>query len=213
MTITAGAENVSTEIAHSNGHHPAGGVRAIGEPHDGGAGRSGSGGNALVHALETETRAATALIEQLRDMLADDDEYVVASAIEGETNLHEAICAGLNRLAELNGLMDGIAGMMASLKDRGERFEKQRDRIREAISVAMEAGQIKRLEFPIGTVSLRSVAPSVVPTDESAIPARFWKAQDPKLDKRELLKALKDGESVPGAQLSNGGNTITVKLS
>lgn len=33
----------------------------------------------------------------------------------------------------------------------------------------------------------------------------------PKLDKRELLKALKDGEMVRGAQLTNGGITLAIR--
>lgn len=170
-------------------------------------------GASIIQSLTQETSAATALIEQLRDLIADGDEDLVSNAVEGETNLHEAIANAFARLAELNGLMDGIAGMMASLKDRGERFEKQRDRIREAIAVAMEAGQIKRLELPIGTISLRAVPPSVQVIDEAAIPTRYWKPQEPKLDKRALLAALKADASIPGALLSNGGQTIQVTFS
>lgn len=174
---------------------------------------SGHGRAEIISDLRSETMAAAALIEQLRELIADDDLDVIANTIEGETSLHLAIEKAFGRLAELNGLMDGIAGMMASLKDRGERFEKQRDRIREMIVVAMEVGQIKRMETPLGTISLRSTPPSVQVIDEAAIPARFWKPSDPKLDRRALLSALKADEAVPGATLSNGGSTIQVRFS
>lgn len=173
----------------------------------------GDGRAEVISDLRSETMAATALIEQLRDLVEDDDLDIIANTIEGETNLHVAIEKAFGRLAELNGLMDAIAGMMAGLKDRGERFEKQRDRIREMIAVAMEVGQITRLETPLGTLSLKAVPPSVQVVDEASIPSRFWKQQDPKLDKRALLSALKADEAVPGATLSNGGSTIQVRFS
>lgn len=163
-----------------------------------------------LHALHVETEAAKALLANLRDIIGDDDQ-AQADAVEGETSLLEAIEAGLTRLFELNELHSGIAALIASLKDRGERFERQRDSIRTAICAAMEAGNIKKHEFPLATISLRSVPPKAEIIDESAIPAKFWKAQDPKLDKKSVLDALKAKEAVPGAVLSNGGLTVSIK--
>ena len=40
--------------------------------------------------------------------------------------------------------------------------------------------------------------------------ADFWVRQDPKLDKRALLAALRDGP-VAGAALSNGGSTVSIR--
>jgi Siphovirus Gp157 len=48
--------------------------------------------------------------------------------------------------------------------------------------------------------------------DEAILPAKFWKAQDPKLDKKAVLDALKAKEDVPGASLSNGGETISIRV-
>lgn len=166
----------------------------------------------VIHALHEETIAATSLLESLRTLIGDDED-MQATAVEGETNLHEAINNAMTRLAELNGLMNGIAGMMADLKDRGERLERQRDNIRTAIAVAMEAAGMKRHEGPLATLTLKAVPPKVEIVDEADIPAAFWKPQDPKLDKAGLLKALKDGQQITGATLSNGGVTLQVKMS
>lgn len=166
-------------------------------------------GNAVA-VLREQAANARALIANLQDLLGDDTE-AMATAVEGETDIHEAIGAGLTRLCELDALMNGVACLIANLKDRGDRFEKQRDNIRTAIAVAMEAGGIKKVEHAIGTVSLKSVPPKVVVSDEALIPARFWKAADPKLDKQGIAKALKDGEAVLGATLSNGSMTIQIK--
>ena len=113
-----------------------------------------------------------------------------------------------------------IAGLRLGADHRGDvvpgrseqRFEQQRDSIRTAIATAMEAGGIKKVEHAIGTVSLKTVPPKAIITNEADIPARFWRPSDPKLDKRAVLDALKSSEAVPGAELSNGSMTIQIKV-
>ncbi len=165
----------------------------------------------VAYGLTVETQRARDLLADMRDLLGDDAD-AIGMTVESETNLQEAMHAALKRLAELNGLMNGIVGMIANLKDRGERLEKQRDTIRELLCVAMETAGQKKLETPLGTVSLRSVPPKAEIIDEAAIPSRFWKPQDPKLDRKAVLDALKAKEAIPGAMLSNGGVTISIKL-
>lgn len=166
----------------------------------------------VIGQLREQTEAARALVEQMRDLVGDDEE-MVATAVEGETDIHEAIGAAFARLAELKALKHAISDMMTSLEARGSRFDKQGKMIREAIRIAMETADIRRKEYPLGTISLRAVAPEAEITDESAIPSRFWKAQEPKLDRKAVLDALKAKVEVPGAMLSNGSQTIAVKFS
>lgn len=180
----------------------------------GGVGNVGHGGASsrasIVHALAEQSQAARSLIENMKALVGDDDE-LIETAVEGETNLHEALETALNRLAELNAIQESISTLMETLRARNERLASQREAIRTAMAIAMEMGAVKKLELPLGTLSLRTVAPTVEITDEAAIPARFWKPQDPKLDKREVAKALKDGLSVPGAQMSPPTTTISVR--
>lgn len=162
--------------------------------------------------LHTESQAATALVQSLNYLLADDEE-ARADAVEGETNLNEAISDAVKRLIELEAMRESIGKMIADLKARNNRFEAQHERIRTAIGMAMEAVNLRKLELPTATISLKAVPPKVEITDESIIPAVFFKTQEPKLDKLELMRALKDKQDVPGAILSNGGLTISVRQS
>ena len=162
--------------------------------------------------LHTETQAAAALVQSLNYLLADDEE-ARADAVEGETNLNEEIAGAVKRLIELEAMRTTISTMIADLKTRNHRFEAQHERIRTAIGMAMEAVNLRKLELPTATISLKAVPPKVEITDESIIPAVFFKTQEPKLDKLELMKALKDKKDVPGAILSNGGLTISVRQS
>jgi hypothetical protein len=76
----------------------------------------------------------------------------------------------------------------------------------------MQSGEIKTVETPAGTITRKSVPPSVLIVDEAAIPADYWKPSDPKLDKKAVGEALKAGREVPGAMMSNGGETLQVRV-
>ena len=144
--------------------------------------------------------------------ILDGDPELIDSAVAGETDLEEAMDAAVRRLMELDGLTNGIAGLMAGLKDRGERLEKQRDLIRECLVVAMEVAGRRKIETALATIFLRATPPKVEITDEQQIPRRFWKQPEPRLDKRALLDALKAKDAIPGALLSNGGVTLQIKV-
>lgn len=163
-----------------------------------------------VQILYRETEAAKVFLANLNDILGD-DEQAKADTVEGQTNLHDAIGVAVERIFFLDEMLAGIDTKVSELKARMSRLDAQRDNIRTAICAAMEAGSLKKFEHALATVSLRAVPPKAEITDEAAIPAKFWKAQDPKLDKKAVLDALKAKEAVPGAVLSNGGVTISIK--
>lgn len=162
------------------------------------------------HALHRETEAAKVLLATYRDILADDDD-AKRDMVEGETNLQEAIRAGLVRLAEIRAMGVGIDDMVERLKKRRDRLSGQQDSLREALLLAMELGGLPKFETDVGTITRKRTPPSVVVVEEADIPSTYWKPSDPKLDKRALLEALKDGQAIPGAQLSNGGETLQVR--
>lgn len=163
--------------------------------------------------LKDQIEAARMLLATYEDILGDDAD-LRRDTVEGETDLHEAIRRGVGRIAEIDALQAGIKAHLAALKARASRLEHQEKYLRTAILVAMEIGGLKRLETPLGTVTRRAVAPAVVVTNEADIPAEFWKRADPTLDKQALLAALKalaEGQHIPGAELSNGGETIMIR--
>lgn len=161
------------------------------------------------HALYRQIEAARILLANFKDVLGD-DEQAIADTVEGETNLHGAIEKGLARIAELEMLETGVMAALDNLKARCQRLQQQKEMLRTSLAVALEVGGLKKLETPLGTIALKNVPPKVEITEESAIPSRFWKPQEPRLDKKAVLEALKAKEDVPGAVLSNGGVSIQV---
>ena len=168
-----------------------------------------------VQSLRHETEAARILLANYEDILGD-DAIAQADAVEGETDLHEAIRAALVRIAEIESMCEGLDAMAAKLSKRKHRLSEQAKTIRVALLAAMEIANLKKVETDIATLSRRTSPQTVVVTDEAAIPSPFWKRGDPKLDKVALLAALKGadevGMKIAGVELSNGGETVSIKF-
>lgn len=159
--------------------------------------------------LDLETRAARALRDVL--LTITDDDGAVADTIEGETNLHEAIKAVMDKITEDEILVTGIGSMAQALADRKARIAHRIERRRAAIERGMSVGEIQRLELPLATLSLRRIPPALQIANEAVIPPEYFLPQPPKLDRTALKEALKAGKDVPGALLDNGGIGLTVR--
>lgn len=165
----------------------------------------------IKRSLKDEAEAARSLLANIRDIVAGDEE-AVADAIEGETNLIEAISAAVDAILEADAEADALAGMVKRLADRKARAETRSERIRAAISDAMGTAELRKLKLPHATLTIKATPPKAVITNEIDLPTRFFVEQAPKLDKRALLEALKAGEQIEGAQLSNGSGTLQIRI-
>lgn len=164
----------------------------------------------IQRALQIETESARVLIANTRDILGDDQQFIV-DVVEGETNLIDAIGAAVEQVAADEAHAEAVAAIIKRYGERKARLEARAERIRAAIAVAMDHASLKKLELPHAVLTIKATAPKAIITDEAAIPSKFWKPSDPKLDKKAVLDALKSGETVAGAELSNGGTTLQIR--
>lgn len=156
-----------------------------------------------------EMQALEALKSALASEIANDPDFLLDLA-EGETSLLEILDAMLEADAMDEGLIEGAAAAAASIAERKERFAKRRAARRVIIEQALVILERNKLERPCATISMANRAPQVIVTDESALPSKFFKSE-PKLDKKALKEALDAGEQVPGATLSNGSQSLTIR--
>lgn len=169
-------------------------------------------------ALQREIEAAKVLREQIA-ALSEGDEDFIRDTIEGETNIRELIGALVANEAEDDAIVEGIVKLISSLQARKKRVEARIGFRRSLIANGLDIAGLPRLETPGGTVSVKIVPPKLIINDESAIPAKYWTAGEPTLERKELLADLKvrnlpDGADlppIPGAALSNGGQTIAIR--
>ena len=159
--------------------------------------------------LARETEAAAVLRKSLAEF--EDDEDLLRDTIEGQTSLHEMIATVLDSIEQDNEHVTGIGKRADDLGVRQQRLKKRIARKRALIEQAMAVGEIKTLELAEATVSLRRAPPKLVVENEADVPSSYWVAQDPKLDRKALTQALRDGDQVPGASLDNGGLSVTIR--
>lgn len=140
-----------------------------------------------------------------------EDDQALADTLDGLTDFNEMVCRIIDS-AENDGAMAAVLKTrIADMQTRVARFETREDRKRQAVAAAMEAAVVKKIEAPEFTISLRNNPPKVVVTDETRIPAEFWKEKIVKTLDRTLLKEALETDIVPGAELSNGGASLTVR--
>jgi hypothetical protein len=158
-----------------------------------------------------EAQAVAAVQASLRQLGEADDETLLADSIAGETSLLEAIDQLLLTIAESTGLAKGAQDAAQMLCARAARLERRAETARGVIEQALMIAELDKLERPTATLSLARRAAKLEVLEEADVPAEFWKPGDPKLDKKALLAALKDGRAVPGACLANSAPSLTIR--
>ena len=160
--------------------------------------------------INREAEAAASLRASLAQ-LADGDEDLMLDMIEGETSLVECIDALLVRMASDRALVEGTARVVSDLEERARRVEKRISFDRTLIEQALATAEITKLERPVATLSLANRPAALRVESEADIPAEFWTTGAPKLDRKALSAALKEGRPIPGAVLSNAAPSLTIR--
>ena len=151
----------------------------------------------LKHQLTTET---------------DADSQTILDTCEGETELYEILTMMAEEMKLAEQQEKSIRSMEDDLAARKKRLKNKQAMLRAEIQQAMETAGVDTIQSPTITLSVSSLAPPTIITDEPKIPARFWKRPDPVLDRVALNRALKDGEEIPGATLGNPALTLSVSM-
>jgi hypothetical protein len=161
--------------------------------------------------LTRQAQAVQQLLAAYRDIIAGDEDFA-ADIIEGQTDFVEVVNVMVGKLRVNKALVAGISAHIKEMTARKARIEVQIERCRHALTAAFQTAGIKgSLRCPLGTVGLSVTPPKVIATNEALIPEEFWTQAEPELDKKALLAALKTKRKIPGAELSNGGVTISIR--
>jgi hypothetical protein len=163
-----------------------------------------------VRNVQRELEAAKVLKANIADLAAGDEEFI-RDTLEGEVDFDGIVRDLLASIGEDEAHEAGLKSYMDELAARKDRFGKRAGIKRTMLATALDIAGKPKIETDVATVSLTKVQPSAIVTEEAEIPSEFWKPQPPKLDKKALASALKDGRAVRGATLSNGGITVVIR--
>lgn len=161
--------------------------------------------------LRSEASAARQLVEAMAAHGFDSED--IGIALEGETNLLEAVSATVRRLDELEELAGAAKALAARYVERSKALEHRRELLREALTEALERSQAPMpLRLPEGTVSLKDTPPSALIVDEEQVPDSYWRTSfTKKVDLRSVTLDLRDNKPVPGAVLKNSRRTVAIR--
>jgi hypothetical protein len=103
---------------------------------------------------------------------------------------------------ELTAEAEAVKAEEQRLTARRRALENKADRLREYLERELTFAGIDKVKTELVTVSIQSNPPSVEITGE--VPAEYLVAQEPKVDKRGILEALKAGQELSFAQITQG---------
>ena len=139
----------------------------------------------------------------------EEDGQLRADVIEGETDFHELLRQIERRRQEACSLAGALATNIAELEIRRGRFERREQAMHDLAFKLMSVAEVRKVEMPEATYSVRNVPPSVVIVEEKDLPDDACKFVR-KPDKTKIKELLEVGP-VAGACMSNGSATLTIR--
>lgn len=162
--------------------------------------------------MRLDPRVVRQSIENLKVLYPDliEDEEAWISALESETSVNELLTRVVRQIEDTKALVIGTKDRFEELSTRKQRFERRVEALRDLAFKLMEAAELPKIELPEATLSIRSVPPSVVITDEENLPDIACKFER-KPDKAKIKELLASG-IVAGATLSNGSKSLSIRI-
>ena len=158
---------------------------------------------------------ATTTYRALRDRIkAQDpqiDEQTLADTVEGLTDLHEIVQAIIRAALNDEALVLGLKCRISDMQGRLERLQDRAAKRRQIARDVMVELDLKKLNAPDFTASIRDGTPSLMVINEDAVPSIYWQPSEPRLKRQELANELKQGAEVPGVALSNPEPVLSVR--
>lgn len=167
--------------------------------------------------IESKAQAAAYDFRSIRErLLAADpslanDPDCLLDTLEGIANLHECITEMLWSALMAEEYAEATANKLTDLKNRKAAFLRRAQTLRAGALTIMADHDIRKIERPELTASITRTAPAPIIINENLIPDRLMRIER-KPNLTAIKKELVNGADVPGAELSNGGETLTIRM-
>ena len=132
----------------------------------------------------------------------DTDPEALADTMEAIDGEFEDKADGYAKVMKaLDADASAIKTEIARLTERKKSIETNIDRMKRALESSMRATGKTKFKTTLFSFGIQKNVPSVSILDESKIPEQFLIPQSPKIDKRAIMAALKDGEHYEWAEV------------
>lgn len=140
--------------------------------------------------------------------LVEDEEMDLAQLEQAMQSVEGDIQEKAENMAKLIKQIDGdvttIKAEIDRLAAKKKALENKKDGIKAYLEEQLGIAGIDKVKTPLFTVAMQNNPPSVNVVDESLIPKQYFIPQDPVLDRKAVMTALKEGQAVPGAEIKQG---------
>ena len=141
--------------------------------------------------------------QQVYDLIAEqEDEQILKDTLASINDAIEDKADGYVAVIKtLEGDNKAIDEEIKRLRQRKTSNQNGVKRLKESLQEVMEQTGKEKFKTALNTYSIANNPPILDITDESLIPKQYYIEQQPKLDKKELLKVVKDGLEIKGVEL------------
>ena len=141
--------------------------------------------------------------------LADDDELKL-DTFEGQTDFNEILAQIIEKALSAKAWALAVKNRMDDLSTRRARFQRQEEAMRSLAMRIMDRADITKVQLTEATLSVRQAQSKAIITDETKLPDKFMQVKKtPQM--KPILDALKSGQDVEGAALSNGAPSLAIR--
>jgi Siphovirus Gp157 len=168
-------------------------------------------GGEKMHDVSFAKAQYTHIRDRIRAQDPEIDEQTLADTVEGLTDLHEIIQAVVRSALLDEALARGLKCRIADMQGRLDRLEDRASKRRQIAKDVMVHLDLKKINAPDFTVSIRDGSPSLIVINEDEVPKIYWQPGEPRLKRQQLAEDLKQGEDIAGAELSDPEPILTVR--
>lgn len=161
--------------------------------------------------LEFAATTYRAIRDRIRAQDPQLDEQTLADTVEGLTDVHEILAAIVRAALADEAILTGLKCRMADMQDRLGRLQDRAAKRRQIAKDAMIELDLKKIEAPDFTASIRPGMPALVVLNEDAVPKTYWEPGEPRLLRQVLAHDLKGGAEITGDTLSNPEPVLSVR--
>ena len=140
------------------------------------------------------------------------DEQTLADTVEGLTDLHEIVTAIIRSALADEVLVTALKCRISDMQGRLDRLQDRASKRRQIAKDVMIELDLKKLNAPDFTASIREGTPALMVLNEDAVPKIYWQPGEPRLKRQVLTNDLKQGEEIAGVALSNPKPVLSVRV-
>ena len=161
--------------------------------------------------LEFAATTYRSIRDRIRAQDPQIDEQTLADTVEGLTDLHEIVPAIIRSALADEALARGLKCRISDMQGRLDRLQDRASKRRQIAKDVMVELDLKKLNAPDFTASIREGIPALMVINEDAVPKIYWEPGEPRLRRQVLAYDLKQGEEIAGAALSNPEPVLSVR--